>query len=232
MIHTKTPLVFCIIVSLAAHLLLITGLGARFWSSGEGVGGRLNARVLPRTFLKTGRAGAPVSVDNARVPESQRVQEPEFASTSTVVPSKSIGNGQFIVPLVDRYLPISQLTVTPTPLGPIDPTPLGLKIDGVVGEAELMLLISSEGSVDEVLTVRSSLPEPLVDYARAVFKEASFNPGRVNEIAVRSRIRVLISPNISSSVRDAGYRSSLKNSEREINTEQHGIQNPARPGLN
>lgn len=218
MVHTKISLVICIIVSIAAHLLVIAEFGIGFRSSEEARRSSLRPTSLPLSVLTIGRVGANVNVQadivGARASKSVSFQQQDTSSTPDVNLRASIGDAPLILPLIDNYLPISQLTVAPSPVGSIDPTPLGLRLDGLVGEAELILLVSSDGAIDEVLIVRSSLPEFLVDYAKSVFRDARFKPGQVNEIKVRSRIRILLSPNTPPTESDAGVRSSLKNSER------------------
>lgn len=65
---------------------------------------------------------------------------------------------------------------------------------GLVGEVELMLLISSSGRVDEVLNLGASLPDFIVEEAVARFKGVEFEPGVLAGFEVRSRMRIRLSP--------------------------------------
>jgi len=202
----------CLMVSIAVHLLLISGFGVGSRFSGEGAGRRLNSSL---SVLAVGRAGAHVNVSivGTGVSNSVSFQKSDSSSIPTTVPPLLIADAPLPLPLIENYLPISLLTVAPSPLASIDPTPPGLRLEGLIGEAELILLVSSDGAVDEVLTVRSSLPDFLIDYAKSAFSKAKFNPGLVNETAVRSRMRIVLSPSIPSEESDEGGRSSLKSSE-------------------
>lgn len=91
---------------------------------------------------------------------------------------------------IDDYIPSNLLTSRPRPAEDIDLTLEQFKVDGLVGEADLLILISSNGAVDSVLVLDSSLPQALVDYAAATFKRAKFVPGFINQHAVRSQFVV------------------------------------------
>lgn len=213
MVQTKIPLLLCLMVSIVGHFLLISGFGLGSRSNGEGVGRRLNSSI---SVLGIGRAGAHVnaSIVGAGVSNSVPFRKSDSSSIPNTVPPLLIEDAPFSLPLIEDYLPASLLTVAPSPIASIDPTPPGLRLEGLVGEAELILLVSSDGAVDEVLTVRSSLPDFLVDYAKSAFARAKFNPGLVNETAVRSRMRISLSPSIPSEKSYEGGRSSLKSPER------------------
>ncbi len=95
---------------------------------------------------------------------------------------------------LDSYLPVSVLTVPPGPIDSIDVVPPGFRSQGLVGSVELLLLISSDGVVDDVLVMSSSLPEPVVQYAKQAFRQTRFSPGVINTTSVRSRVRFALSP--------------------------------------
>jgi outer membrane biosynthesis protein TonB len=137
---------------------------------------------------------------------------PEVLSHAT--PNQPTGESLTAIPLIENYLPVSMLTVIPSPIDSVDPTPAEFRLEGVLGEIELMLLIASNGEVDAVLVVRSSLPEPFMDYATKAFKKARFTPGMVQKMAVRSRIRVLLSPNPLTVDPETGNPLSAKNRRR------------------
>ena len=95
---------------------------------------------------------------------------------------------------LEDYLPPSRLHRLPKLLTAIDTKVDFLGHEGVVGDAQIMLLISSSGDVDDVLVVESSLPSYVVDSIVSRFRASRFEPGGVGSMSVRSRIRIRISP--------------------------------------
>lgn len=99
------------------------------------------------------------------------------------------------VPLsIDDYLPTTLLDRPPKPRTAIDTKVNFRGMVGLVGEVELMLLISSSGRVDEVLNLGASLPDFIVEEAVARFKGVEFAPGMLAGVEVRSRMRIRLSP--------------------------------------
>lgn len=94
---------------------------------------------------------------------------------------------------LDDYLPAEVLTQRVRVIGDINPTPAKSDLSSIEGEAELMVLVSSDGHADAVIVVRSSLPSSLIDYAVKQFKAATYQPGRINSRSVRSRISIGLS---------------------------------------
>lgn len=95
---------------------------------------------------------------------------------------------------VDDYLPPSLLDKVPKPIGTVD-TEIGFRgMLGVVGQAEIILLISSDGDVDDVLMLGSSLPLFLVEEAVLRFRHLKFEPGVLQGVHVRSRLRIRLEP--------------------------------------
>lgn len=164
------------------------------WMNGQG-----QNDVLQVVFAPASIGLAEVAVDDglsqeARLPPSVI---PESGSISDGEPAVVQGADErrAVVALsVDDYLPPSRLDRIPKPLGSVD-TRIDMRgMFGVVGEAEIMLLISSEGHVDDVLVLGASLPDFIVDEAVKRFRGVAFDPGRVGERAVRSRLRIRFSP--------------------------------------
>ena len=118
-----------------------------------------------------------------------------------------------ITDITELYLPPSQLSTIPHP---IDSLSLSFPQESrysLVGDAELMLLLSSEGRVDAVLTIRSTLPAPMLGNAINAFSNARFTPGYVNQTPVRSRIRIQIAPDASPLTEAGGNPLSAKQRE-------------------
>lgn len=95
---------------------------------------------------------------------------------------------------IDDYLPPSRLSQVPFPRNENIST-ISLKgFDGLVGQAEIMLLISSDGNVDHIIPLESTLPSFFVEEAITRFKETQFVPGTQGSMNVRSRIRIRLTP--------------------------------------
>lgn len=171
----------------------------------------LNARLLPVRIPS-------VSVDRESPAQVVGVQESPAGepsmSRARAVRSRADTPPRLPQLLIENYLPVSQLTAPPNPIDSIDPTPPAFGLEGVVGEVELMLLISSEGAVDLVLIIRSTLPPAVAEYAAAAFWKARFSPGYVNNTAVRSRVRFVLSPNPFHVDPETGNPLSVKNRRR------------------
>ena len=73
-----------------------------------------------------------------------------------------------------------------------------------------MLLISSEGRVDRVWIIESTLPPFIADHAVEVFEKARFSPGKINDTPVRSRVRIVLTPTQEASLPDEQNSPSLK----------------------
>lgn len=112
--------------------------------------------------------------------------------------------------IIDDYLPAHLLTERPYPIDSIDPTPKDVNIASLVGTASLLLLVSSEGKIDSILVQESSLPPAMVNHAIAAFEAARFQPGKINNQAVRSRMIVLLNTAPPEINPDAGNPQSAK----------------------
>lgn len=147
------------------------------------------------------------------VPVTRRADETAAGRSAGAGDERTAGPGQapsLLALTLHDYLPVSQLTTPPHALDSVDPTPPDLRFDGVLGEIELMLLISSDGRVDEVLLLASSLPDTAGDYVRRAFARVHFAPGRVNDVAVRSRLRIVVAPSGPSPDNDVPIPHSVK----------------------
>ena len=188
----------CLVLSLAAHVALILLTGYRI-SPGvvdlqtNVVNLPVQATLLPPQLL--GSALPAVWQENvlgALGPEEKR-------ATNKVVEhdAKSLSVDEEHKPVVrwsvDDYLPRSRLEKIPKLLGSVDTKADFEGMLGLVGEAEIIVLISSEGGVDDVLVAESTLPSFLVDKMIVNFKGAKYEPGMVSGLNVRSRLRIRLS---------------------------------------
>lgn len=161
--------------------------------------GRSANTVLAATIVSQELVGQEATQGGLALPSPV----PEYlGARQSTAPSSEVASGlrgqdeeRPVVELsMSDYLPPSLLDKTPKPLGSID-TDIDFKgMRGVVGDAEIMLLISSDGGVDGVLVMNSSLPEFIVNEAVARFRGVPFEPGELHGVQVRSRVRIKLSP--------------------------------------
>lgn len=114
----------------------------------------------------------------------------------------------------DIYFPPSKLSVLPSPIDSLDPTPKIFANKNLVGEAEIMLLINEKGGVDRVFSIKSTLPDPVIDHAKHVFLGARFTPGQIGNQPVKSRIRIGLSVTPLQIPPDTGNPKSAKTQHR------------------
>lgn len=185
-------------LSLALHLSSLALAG--FWMSPAASGfnthtanSRIQAKLLP--LLDDSLPPLPIGAEKKFVesaPLLPRIGE------ATELPSTSIPRDQEhkpVIPLsVDDYLPPSRLDKIPKLIGSVDATVDFQGMTGIVGDAEIVLLISSKGDVDGVVMIESTLPDFLIDKVVSNFKKAKYEPGRLGSIPVRSRLRIRFQP--------------------------------------
>jgi hypothetical protein len=121
----------------------------------------------------------------------------EISAEADVAQPEATRGGQTAVSgsrSLDDYLPPSRLSQVPFPRNEISEELRFKGFEGLVGEAEIMVLISSEGEVDDILLLDSTLPAFLVEKAIARFREVKFVPGVQGSMSVRSRVRIRLTP--------------------------------------
>lgn len=134
--------------------------------------------------LKVSQANAPSLDVVEKVPVDEKIgfAPPQIVGRRERIPVLSLS--------VDDYLPPSRLDRIPKILNVLD-TVSNFEIPlGLIGDAEILLLISSSGEVDNVLLLDSSLPAFVVDELILRFREAGFEPGEKGSWKVRSRLRI------------------------------------------
>lgn len=209
MVSQRKSLALCCLASFALHLALLLA-PSKFHPNKQEAYDR--PAQLQVTFLQS----------SARLQykrESKTITSappPLHAHSGQKAPTIS-GAEVALISNLDLYLPPSKLTGIPNPIDSIDLTLKQFRADGLLGYAELMLLINSDGELDAVLTIDSTLPTPIVDHAKALFLKARFTPGYVNKTPVRSRIRVELSLNPSVLPDDAGNPNSAKIRDKNDN---------------
>lgn len=193
----RTSLLGSIAVSVALHVgLLLAVWGGR---SQQEMGGVAQPPVLS-VSLVTGLNDGGLSTMSDAPAGSTPPPNPYLGlierNVRPTVPSFTTIIGQDIVSVeldLERYLPPSQLTDKPGLLKSIEPVPTHMAFPRVVGELELMILLSSEGSVDHVFLLQNSLPGPIVELAVESIRGARYRPGRLEGMPVPSRYRIKLS---------------------------------------
>lgn len=175
----------------------------------------LHIRIVPLSVATIYAVEEPVSINKENRDNdatSGHLVESAPITAKNILPP--VGEDSLVVSKIEDYLPVSMLTKVPSPIDSIDLTPPGFMLEGLLGEIEFILLISAHGDVDAVLLVSSTLPEPFVEFAKSAFRKSRFTPGFVQETAVRSRLRVNLSPNPLSVDPETGNPLSAKNRRR------------------
>jgi len=114
---------------------------------------------------------------------------PRFAPFPALLPFRGIDRE---LDSIDEkaYLPVSRLTIRPTPVkGIFVPYPDAAQRNGRMS-ARLALLIDEDGTVVKVSSNDPQLPAIFAESAINAFAHARFHPGRIGETAVKTRMVV------------------------------------------
>ncbi len=216
MTEVRIRLTLSLLVSAIAHILLFSLPLVGLYTASGGKTTRLSARLLPASSsgVYVDERAAIALASDARSPYSGAAVPASAPNFPVAGPLKVEDRSPLPLIALEDYLPASVLTSPPSPIDSVDPTPVGFSLEGVLGEIVLLLLISSEGDVDEIMTVSSTLPQFFVDYAKTAFSRTRFTPGLVNNTAVRSRLMIVLSPTPSQVEPETGNPLSAKNRRR------------------
>ncbi len=186
----------CFALSLLIHAALLASFGYSFFQAGMSGRSPLQVVSLPGlnspaiselTVLQGG--GSEQMSPGAEGPGGGGRTDARGAG-----PTNAPDMASFVPLSIDDYLPTTLLDRPPKPRTVIDTKVNFRGMVGLVGEVELMLLISSSGRVDEVLNLGASLPDFIVEEVVARFKGVEFEPGMLAGVEVRSRMRIRLSP--------------------------------------
>lgn len=191
------PALACLALTGALHLAAWAAIHAapppaRTAAHAPSVSVRVAAIAEPGWQLAASAASAAVAVPQARgaralspapqaeaAPEPQPVAEPPAAADAMAEPPEG-----------PEYLPRPWLSVAPAPLEPVALDYPALEGDTGWHHAVLALFIDETGAVQRVRVEDSELPALLEEAARKAFMAARFQPGEIDGVAVRSRLRV------------------------------------------
>jgi len=114
---------------------------------------------------------------------------PRIGTYPPLLPFRSVDLGSSDVD-EGAYLPVSRLTMRPTPVkGIFVPYPDAARRNGRMS-ARLVLLIDEDGTVVKVSSNDPQLPAIFAESAINAFAHARFHPGRIAETAVKTRMVV------------------------------------------
>ena len=180
-----------ILVSLAVHAGMIVLVG----SGGDG-GGRVKNEGVGRSVLAAYIAPPAdvgqlaLSSNTAVETSSVRKPRPIAAPTPTSGSDEAAPAVEITTPTGPYYFRSRELTRRPILLGD-DISRLVVELPGFPPlPVILRLLISEEGSVDRVMVEDSTLPEAVESRIIEAFANVRFLPGKIDDIAVRSQLRV------------------------------------------
>ena len=90
------------------------------------------------------------------------------------------------------YLPISRLTLRPSPATPIAvPYPPGVAA-GASRTERLIVYIDADGSVAKVAFAGDGAPSPFAVAAKKIFESVRYRPGLVGDTPVKARVIVVV----------------------------------------
>lgn len=188
---SRRRFLWCVVVSLAVHLWLVSATLWRSDSSGapDGAGaGRINARLVDRADL------IPLLTQESAGDPSQAATPPRAPDVASKPQGMAATDGQHVgmAGLPDTtFYPARQLDVYPRLLAPIQVQyPAAAAQSQVSGEALVMLMIDEYGGVNEVSVVQSMPAGYFEESALAAFASARFSPARKDGRIVRSRVLV------------------------------------------
>ncbi len=176
-------------VGLHAAILLLPVSGTvgvrNAWTPGAPIHARLRALPsepsLAESPAEFPRPAAPPA--ERAPPEPQGTPQPEARSGSRESPEA--------VTIPGSYVDAKQLTESPRPLT----EPRFDMLQSILarpGIARLTLYIDQSGRVADVEVISSTLPPKATERAVTIFSAMRFSPGRIGNLAVRSRVPVTV----------------------------------------
>jgi hypothetical protein len=185
--RANNDLLVSLFCSLVLHGVVLVGLPVGVRSEAYGYS---RLPVYARLLMRSGpvQEGGDEAVMALPFHE-KREERPSSAKILDGIERRSV-----VARSIDDYLPVSLLDVPPRLLDNVD-TQVDLHgVEGVIGEAEILLLISSSGQVDDAQILSSSLPVFMIEIVAQRFAKVRFSPGELHGLQVRSRLRIRFSP--------------------------------------
>lgn len=151
-------------------------------------GGRLDVAL----FSPAAATPAPSAVESEWTPLPSLPQyEPQGARRTRLLEFAPIDVAS---PEMDEsaYLPISRVTLRPSPLRPIlVPFPTGAE-PAASRTAKVVVFIDEDGSVAKVMLAKDQSPSPFALAALKTFEHARYHPALLNQTPVKVRVTVAV----------------------------------------
>jgi hypothetical protein len=205
-VHARSALWHAIVVSLAGHAMVLSQLReSPPENAPHGVAGPPVFRVTFRSPVASPkgkpdaalRSEAAPMVAAARQPRVETPPQPVAAASKeprgepAPAPAPAASMAEKQEPAADQpYLPRGQLTVAPKPLGMVQ-VPFPEEVTGVVDlKVQATVFIDETGTVQRIRVDTPDLNPAFERAIRETFGVARFSPGEIQQVPVRSQIRV------------------------------------------
>ncbi len=194
-------LILALAASLALHLVLIFGIQVRAARQAGKPQPAMEVRIerpaggASSTTLLTGLS-APVVADKVAEPahETEPVPPPVAPASPIAEPAAPLLPA-LDIPLIEdpTWYPAKQVDVHPSALAPIKPAyPDQAAAQGVEGSVVLLLLVDQAGAVKEASVAEANPEGVFEESALAAFRDARFAPAQKNGRAVKSRVLIRV----------------------------------------
>ena len=134
---------------------------------------------------------APPAVAAEALPQPPAAQDPPRKETKREAPPDGSRNSATLAPIPATFLDPSRLTEKPRPLSE-PPLDLLHPILASPGVARLILYIDETGQVTKAEIDSATLPRAAAERAAAIFAGLRFSPGRLDGVAVKTRVRITV----------------------------------------
>lgn len=201
------PLIACVAVSVALHLLIIFSMRAtNLGPNGANVQRPIEVRLpvaqsIPEVVVMESRPRLPQMAAETLAAEAAPTEKLGNRSKLPSGPDRQ-GERAPAIPFLAStlaaplafdesiFIPSAKLSVRPVPVGEIlVPYPEGFEGRGL-SKAILSLFIDEEGAVVRVNVDKSAVPVQFQEAATEVFARASFRPGEIDGRPVKSRMSI------------------------------------------
>lgn len=184
------------VLSIAAHVFVVCILvnqGAQ--TNGAGVNTPISGHAISVNLIKQEAVASKSPSSHA----SAMMFSSEKNSENLPLPSRAVGlsagpNGDFLILKSPEpyYYQLSELSEKPHVLQDISPVlSLGL-LEAKSQTAVLSLLINEQGAVDKALIEDDLLSEPVRQLVKMAFEKIKFEPGKIDNISVKSQLWIEI----------------------------------------
>jgi len=178
----------CGIGSVALHFALLSGTRSPSVDR-TNFGESASSIEVQLAMASNAEIQSPESAEQWQPLPSWSTEKPRFPPYPSLLPFRSADLGSSDVD-ESAYLPVSRLTMRPTPVkGIFVPYPDAARRNGRMS-ARLVLLIDEDGTVVKVTSNDPQLPAIFAESAISAFAHARFHPGRIADTAVKTRLVV------------------------------------------